>query len=59
MIAKITSLELDLKKFPIEINAYNGKQLVKKWEFNTEKEAIEAQKGIWAEIFKAKLGGSQ
>lgn len=58
MIAKITTLELDLKKFPIEINAYNGKQLVKKWEFNSENEAKEAQKGIWAEIFKAKIGGA-
>lgn len=58
MIETITSLELDLKKFPIEIKAYDGQQLIKKWEFSSESEAKEAQKSIWAEIFKAKIGGA-
>lgn len=55
MIASITSLELDLKKFPIEIKAYSEQKLVKKWEFNSEKEAIEAQSDIWEEVFKVKM----
>ena len=57
MIDKITTLELDLKKFPITISAFNGKTLIKKWEFTSEKEAISAQSEIWNEIFKAKVGG--
>ena len=57
MIDKITTLELDLKKFPIIISAFSDKKLIKKWEFTSEKEAISAQSEIWKEIFKAKVGG--
>ena len=56
MIVKITTLELDLKKFPITISAFSDKKLIKKWEFTSAKEAISAQAEIWEEIFKAKMG---
>jgi hypothetical protein len=55
MITSIKTLELNLKQFPITISAFDGKKLIKKWEFNNENEAKEAQSEIWKEIFKAKM----